>query len=156
MVRKKYFVMGPLEQPRKNKNLLNQHDKPNKPTKEGPLSFVILESPFTSVSTVRGHPPLYSSLSFCVYQYWVNKGLSGKNILKEVVEDWTKLIFFFGGGGGDFFVFLFVHYSALLHLPPLRFHCADGSNPGPLQLVHWQSDALTTRLDLIKIDVKER
>jgi hypothetical protein len=25
-----------------------------------------------------------------------------------------------------------------------------GSNPGPLQLVHCQSDALTTRLDLIK------
>ncbi len=25
-----------------------------------------------------------------------------------------------------FLFFLFVHYSALLHLPPLRFHCADG------------------------------
>jgi hypothetical protein len=32
------------------------------------------------------------------------------------------LKYFFGG----FFFFLFVHYSALLHLPPLRFHCADG------------------------------
>jgi hypothetical protein len=26
----------------------------------------------------------------------------------------------------DRYYYMFVHYSALLHLPPLRFHCADG------------------------------
>ncbi len=37
----------------------------------------------------------------------------------------TGLIFFNFIFWADFF-FLFVQYSALLHLPPLRFHCADG------------------------------
>ncbi len=37
------------------------YDKPNEPTKEGLLSFVLNESLFTSVSTViRGHPSLIS------------------------------------------------------------------------------------------------
>ncbi len=37
------------------------HDKTNEPTKEGPLSFVLFESPFASVSTVsRSHPSLVS------------------------------------------------------------------------------------------------
>ncbi len=58
---KKYFVLGRLEQPRRNKNLLYQHDKPNEPTKEGPPSFVLFETQFTSVSTVsRIHPSLVS------------------------------------------------------------------------------------------------
>ncbi len=36
--------------------------KPNEPTKEGPLSFVLLESPFTPVSSVsRGHPFLFNA-----------------------------------------------------------------------------------------------
>jgi hypothetical protein len=40
------------------------HDKPNEPTKEGPLSFVLFESPFTSVSKVsRGHPFLVNPLT---------------------------------------------------------------------------------------------
>jgi hypothetical protein len=33
---KRYFVLGRLEQPRQNQNLLYWHDKPNKPTKKGP------------------------------------------------------------------------------------------------------------------------
>ncbi len=35
---------------------------------------------------------------------------------------------------GDFF---FVLYSALLHLPPLRFHCADGCWYGTLDSCNW-------------------
>jgi hypothetical protein len=48
---------GPIEQLRQNKNLLYRHDKPNEPTKKEPLSFVLFELSFTSVSTVsRGRP----------------------------------------------------------------------------------------------------
>ncbi len=55
--KKKYFVLGRLEQPRQDKNLLYWNDEPNEPIKEGPLSFVLFESPFASVSTVRRvHP----------------------------------------------------------------------------------------------------
>jgi hypothetical protein len=61
IVWEKNFELGRLEQPRKDKNLLYRHDKANEPTKAGPLSFVLFESPFTSVSTVsRGHPSLVS------------------------------------------------------------------------------------------------
>jgi hypothetical protein len=56
-VGKKYFVLGRLEQSMQDKNLFYCHDEPSKPTKEGPLSYVLLESPFVSVSAVSwGHP----------------------------------------------------------------------------------------------------
>jgi hypothetical protein len=51
----------------------------------------------------------------------------------------------------DFLYYLCtVFHSTLLHLPPLRIPLRMlGSNPGLLRLWHCQSDALTTRLDLI-------
>jgi hypothetical protein len=56
-----FFIRPTKEQPRLNKNLLYRQDKPIEQTKEEPLSFVLFEYPFTSVSTVsRGHPSLVS------------------------------------------------------------------------------------------------
>ncbi len=60
MVKKKYFVLGQLEQPRQDKNWLYRHDKPNEPAKEGPLSFELFELPFTSIQQSQGATTLYS------------------------------------------------------------------------------------------------
>jgi hypothetical protein len=65
-VRKKYFVLGQLEQPRQDKNLLYRHHEPIEPTKEGLHSYILLDSPFASASTVsRGHPTLVSLVAPC-------------------------------------------------------------------------------------------
>jgi hypothetical protein len=61
MLRKNIFCTGLLEQPRQDKDFLYWQDKLHEPTKEGTLSFVVLESPFASVSIViRVHPSLVS------------------------------------------------------------------------------------------------
>jgi hypothetical protein len=62
---KKHLVLvllGWLEQPRQDKNVLAWHDELKEPTKEGPLSVVLLKYSFGSVLTLNRGPPL-SSLS---------------------------------------------------------------------------------------------
>jgi hypothetical protein len=50
--------------------------------------------------------------------------------------------FFFKYFLGGFLVF-FVLYSALLHLPPLRFHCADGCWNRTQDRCNWCIDSQT-------------
>ncbi len=96
-------------------------------------------SPFSKL----GHLWLYFSLvslslsSLCVADWGVAPmvvecGICGdisniSNFMFSVKKQLgsCKPVNFFFWGGGDFFIF-YVQYSALLHLPPLRFHCADG------------------------------
>ncbi len=48
---------------------LHGHDEPNELTKEGPLSYVLYESQFVSVSTVSRGTPLWSLWSCYCYYY---------------------------------------------------------------------------------------
>jgi hypothetical protein len=68
----KTFYTGLTREARQAKNLLYRHEEPNESTNEGSLSFVLFESPFTTVSTVsRGHLSLFSLVPIVsvIYQY---------------------------------------------------------------------------------------
>jgi hypothetical protein len=55
------FCTGPTRAAKAEQKYLYRHDKPDKTTKKGPLSFELFESPFTSVSTFRrGHHSIVS------------------------------------------------------------------------------------------------
>jgi hypothetical protein len=67
---------GPTRAAKTGKNLLYRHDEPNEPTKEGPLSSVLRESPFVSVSTAPpisslSDPTTSSFLSLLVAGWWL-------------------------------------------------------------------------------------
>ncbi len=85
------FALGRLEQPSQYKNLLYRHDKPYESTKKGTLSFVLFESPFTSISTVsRDHPSLVTlgvetvgaGSKYSVFiSFWLNENKIYKSVL---------------------------------------------------------------------------
>jgi hypothetical protein len=55
----------------------------------------------------------------------------------------------------DLFFIFYILYSTLLHLPPLRFHCADGCWDRTQDRCYWcigsQTLYMNTRLDLIRL-----
>jgi hypothetical protein len=91
--------------------------------------------------------PLLSSMLF----YTAPAGRHTGSFLKYPGLE-LPLFFLFFFGGGDFLNFFCTIFNTASSAAPQIPLCRRmlGSNPGPLRLVHWQSDALTTKLDLIR------
>jgi len=109
----------------------------------GLLSSVCHLSSPINISINR--PPFFCAFGCCHHSQYLLTGLLS-SVLSSVVRNHFK--------GGFFWVFVYLMYSifntASSAAPqiPLCWRMLD-LNPGPLQSLHWQPDALTTRLDLI-------
>jgi hypothetical protein len=119
-MKKKKFCTDRLEHMRQNKNLLYRQDKTSEPTKEEQLSFVLFESPFTSVSTVsRGqpHPSLVSLIRHVVLTASVSL-----NFMCEIVFYSGKRRFMLIGavGSGTVFFRNWYFYFLFIFIFPLQ------------------------------------
>jgi hypothetical protein len=106
---------------------LYRHDKPNEPTNEKLLSFVLFEFLFTSVSTVtRGHPSLFSltrPLGHCgaggssIMNLQQREAIIGSPPLLE--ENWrtqgTRKQLRTTEIGPSFFIMMFISFAVKIH-----------------------------------------